>query len=140
VSSLTTVFEALAFLRWLSSSHSMTLLYQIFENIPSFLPSFFPSFLPFLSFFLSSFLSFFFFLFPIFYWIFSTFTQWNSTQLLRMRTSPSGPISTGVARAPATHNTRHRILRLLVSGTQHLPQSNCAGPETALVREAENPV
>jgi hypothetical protein len=51
----------------------------------------------------------------------------------------SGLSSTRVARAqsPATHNTRHVILRLLVSGTQHLLQSNRAGPETALVREAK---
>ena len=40
---------------------------------------------------------------------------------------------------PATHKTRHRILRPLVSGTQLLLQSNCTGPETALIREAENP-
>ena len=31
----------------------------------------------------------------------------------------------------------HRILRLLVSGTQHLLQSNRAGLETTLVREAK---
>jgi hypothetical protein len=30
-------------------------------------------------------------------------------------------------------------LRPLVSGTQHLLQTNGAGPETALTREADNP-
>ena len=35
--------------------------------------------------------------------------------------------------------TLHRVLRPLVSGTQLLLQSNCTGPETALIREAENP-
>jgi hypothetical protein len=37
------------------------------------------------------------------------------------------------------HRIPHRILRPLVSGTQRLLQSNCAGPETALTREADNP-
>jgi hypothetical protein len=37
------------------------------------------------------------------------------------------------------HRTIHKILRPLVSGTQLLLQSNRAGPETALIREAENP-
>jgi hypothetical protein len=54
--------------------------------------------------------------------------------------------STGVARAHSRLTTasypQHppRDLRLLVSGTQHLLQSNCVGPETTLVRKAENPV
>jgi hypothetical protein len=39
----------------------------------------------------------------------------------------------------ATHKTHHGILRPLVSGTQHLLQSNSSGPKTALIREAENP-
>ena len=34
--------------------------------------------------------------------------------------------------------TLHRILGPLVSGTLLLFQSNCAGPETALIRETEN--
>jgi hypothetical protein len=33
----------------------------------------------------------------------------------------------------------HGILRPLVSGTQRLPQSNCAEPNTALTREADDP-
>jgi hypothetical protein len=37
-----------------------------------------------------------------------------------------------------THKTRHGILRPLVSETQLLLQSDRAGPETALIREAEN--
>ena len=37
------------------------------------------------------------------------------------------------------HRTLHRILRPLVSETQLLLQSNLAGPETALIRKAENP-
>lgn len=37
------------------------------------------------------------------------------------------------------HRTLHGILRPLVSGTQLLLQSNRAEPETALIREAENP-
>jgi hypothetical protein len=37
------------------------------------------------------------------------------------------------------HRIPHRILRPLVSGTQHLLQSNRAEPETALAREGDNP-
>jgi hypothetical protein len=37
------------------------------------------------------------------------------------------------------HGTPHGILRPLVSGTQHLPQSNRAEPETAVHREAGYP-
>jgi hypothetical protein len=37
------------------------------------------------------------------------------------------------------HRIRHGILRPLVSGTQRLLQSNRAGPETALIKEADNP-
>jgi hypothetical protein len=37
------------------------------------------------------------------------------------------------------HRIPHGILRPLVSGTQRLPQSNHAEPETALTREADNP-
>jgi hypothetical protein len=36
------------------------------------------------------------------------------------------------------HRIPHGILRPLVSGTQRLLQSDCAGPETALTREADN--
>ena len=36
------------------------------------------------------------------------------------------------------HRIRHGILGPLVSGTQHLLQSNRAGPETALIKEADN--
>ena len=36
------------------------------------------------------------------------------------------------------HRITHGILRPLVSGTQHLLQSNLAGLETALTREADN--
>jgi hypothetical protein len=46
----------------------------------------------------------------------------------------------GVCRHPqGTNRTLQWILRPLVSGTQLLLQSNHAGPETALIREAENP-
>jgi hypothetical protein len=38
-----------------------------------------------------------------------------------------------------TYKTCHGNLRPLVSGTQLLLQSNRVGPETALIREAENP-
>jgi hypothetical protein len=38
-----------------------------------------------------------------------------------------------------THRILQGILGPLVSGTQLLLQSNHAGPETALIREAENP-
>ena len=45
--------------------------------------------------------------------------------------------------SPDTHRGSHRIpqgiLRPLVSGTQHLPQSNRAEPETAVNREADYP-
>jgi hypothetical protein len=37
------------------------------------------------------------------------------------------------------HRIPHGILRPLVSGTQHLLQSNREGPETALTRKADNP-
>jgi hypothetical protein len=37
------------------------------------------------------------------------------------------------------HRIPHRILRPLVSGTQHLPQSNRMEPETAVNREADYP-
>jgi hypothetical protein len=37
------------------------------------------------------------------------------------------------------HSIPHGILRPLVSGTQCLLQSNHAGPETALIREADKP-
>jgi hypothetical protein len=37
------------------------------------------------------------------------------------------------------HRIPHGILRPLVGGTEHLLQSNRAGPETALIRKAENP-
>jgi hypothetical protein len=47
------------------------------------------------------------------------------------------------AESPDTHKEPHRIphgiLRPLVSGTQCLLQSNCTGPETALIKEADNP-
>jgi hypothetical protein len=37
------------------------------------------------------------------------------------------------------HRIPHGILRPLVSGTQYLPQSNCAEPETAVNREVDCP-
>ena len=37
------------------------------------------------------------------------------------------------------HRIGHGILRTLVSGTQRLLQSNRAGPQTALIKEAGNP-
>lgn len=44
--------------------------------------------------------------------------------------------------SPDTHKDPHRIcheiLRTLLSGTQRLFQSNCSGPETALIKEADN--
>jgi hypothetical protein len=36
------------------------------------------------------------------------------------------------------HRICHGILRPLLSGTQRLLQSNCMGPETALIKEADN--
>jgi hypothetical protein len=50
-----------------------------------------------------------------------------------------GTLGTESSDTPKVYRTLHRILRPLVSGTQLLLQSNCAGPETALLREAENP-
>jgi hypothetical protein len=62
------------------------------------------------------------------------------------KTSPFGlapaPTHLGhwVCRQPqGPHRTLHGILGPLVSGTQLLLQSNLVGPETALIREAENP-
>jgi hypothetical protein len=50
-----------------------------------------------------------------------------------------GYLGRRVCRHPqGLHRTLHGILRPLVSGTQLLLQSNHAGPETALIREAEN--
>ena len=58
---------------------------------------------------------------------------------------PSGPLQHQGALPAESPNTRkdphripHGILRPLVSGTQRLLQSNRAGPETALTREADN--
>jgi hypothetical protein len=39
----------------------------------------------------------------------------------------------------ASHRIPHGILRPLVSGTQRLPQSNHAEPETVVIREADYP-
>jgi hypothetical protein len=51
-----------------------------------------------------------------------------------------GHLERGVARHPqGPQRTLHGILGTLVSGTQLLFQSNHVGPETALIREAENP-
>jgi hypothetical protein len=65
---------------------------------------------------------------------------WSGSQV------PSGPCQhegSLHAESPDTsknpHRTLHGILRPLVSGTQRLLQSNRVGPETALIREAENP-
>ena len=59
---------------------------------------------------------------------------------------PSGPLQHQGALPSESPDTRkephripHGILSPLVSGTQRLLQSNCAGPETALTREADNP-
>jgi hypothetical protein len=60
--------------------------------------------------------------------------------------NPSGPLQhrgSLPAESPDTrkdpHRIPHGILRPLVSGTQHLLQSNRSGPETALIKEADNP-
>jgi hypothetical protein len=57
--------------------------------------------------------------------------------------TPLEPRATLPGESPDTrkgpHRTPHRILRPLVSGTQRLPQSNLAEPETALHREADYP-
>jgi hypothetical protein len=50
------------------------------------------------------------------------------------RTRPAESPDTG----KDPHRIPHGILRPLVSGTQHLLQSNHAGPETPLTREADN--
>jgi hypothetical protein len=51
------------------------------------------------------------------------------------------PWGTLPAELPDTHKGPHRIphgiLRPLMSGTQRLPQSNCAEPETVVNREAD---
>jgi hypothetical protein len=66
--------------------------------------------------------------------------HWSGAQV------PSGPLqhrgpwpgeSADTGKDP--HRIRHGILRPLVSGTQRLLQSNCAGPETTLIKEADNP-
>jgi hypothetical protein len=60
--------------------------------------------------------------------------------------SPSAPLEprdTLPVESPDTckgpHRIPHGILRPLVSGTQRLPQSNRAEPETAVHREADYP-
>jgi hypothetical protein len=65
---------------------------------------------------------------------------WSGAQV------PSGPLQHWgalPAESPDTgkdpHRIPHGILRPLVSQTQHMLQSNHAGPETALTREADNP-
>jgi hypothetical protein len=51
-----------------------------------------------------------------------------------------GHLGLGVSRHPqGPQRTLHGILGTLVSRTQLLFQSNRMGPETALIREAENP-
>lgn len=59
---------------------------------------------------------------------------------------PSGPLQhhgPWPGESPDTrkdpHRIHHGILGPLVSGTQHLLQSNLAGPETVLIKEADNP-
>jgi hypothetical protein len=64
---------------------------------------------------------------------FESFTPFQSTPAPghlghRVWGHPQGP-----------HRTLQGILRPLVSATQLLLQSNPAGPETALIREAETP-
>jgi hypothetical protein len=55
--------------------------------------------------------------------------------------SAPGKLDHGVCRHPqGPQRTLHEILGLLVSGTQLLLQSNRAGPEIALIKEAENPL
>jgi hypothetical protein len=62
-----------------------------------------------------------------------------------LKISPSGPLQHWgalPAESPDTckepHRIPHGILRPLVSGTQRQLQSNHAGPETALIKEADN--
>jgi hypothetical protein len=68
------------------------------------------------------------------------------TVLKRTHMTPSAPLEpecTLPADLPDTrtgpHRIPHRILRPLVSGTQRLPQSNRAEPETTGNREADYP-
>ena len=70
----------------------------------------------------------------------SDHTEWS------VRMDISGPLQhqgSWPAESPDTckdpHKVPHRNLRPLVSGTQRLHQSNHAGPESALIKEAENP-
>jgi hypothetical protein len=63
-----------------------------------------------------------------------------------VRMDISGPLQhqgSWPAESPDTckdpHKVPHRNLRPLVSGTQRLHQSNHAGPESALIKEADNP-
>ena len=66
-------------------------------------------------------------------------------EVFRMRSQASGPLlhhgpwpgeSADTRKDP--HRIRHGILRPLVNGTQRLLQSNLAGRETALIKEADN--
>ena len=56
------------------------------------------------------------------------------------RSAPApGHLGRRISRHPqGPQSTLHGTLGPLVSGTQLLFQSNCMGPETALIREAEN--
>jgi hypothetical protein len=72
-------------------------------------------------------------------------TSWNSTKMMTQPPQIMGHNEISAERK--IHSTKcpskeigEANLRLLVSGTQHLLQSNHTGPKTALVREAENPV
>jgi hypothetical protein len=66
-----------------------------------------------------------------------------TSPIKKMPWTPLEPRASLPAELPDTrkgpHKIPHGILRPLVSGTQRLPQSNCAEPETAVHREADYP-
>ena len=74
-------------------------------------------------------------------YIFTTFLCLIRKELLPFWSVPApGHLERGVGGQPqGLQSTLHGILGPLVSGTQLLFQSNHVGPETALIREAENP-
>jgi hypothetical protein len=70
----------------------------------------------------------------------------EETDLTKRSSYPSSPLQhqgSWPRESPDTHKDLHgiphRILRPLVSGTQCLLQANLEGPETALIKEADNP-
>jgi hypothetical protein len=67
-------------------------------------------------------------------------TKKQSTQAPSAPLEPQGTLPADSPNTPkGPHRIPHGILRPLVSGTQRLPQSNHAEPETAVNREADYP-